>query len=570
MDREEIYNRIKEIYEKAIRKKGVPGILKAEKYSSLVKSLNDLFPMLKDKRYTIGMKIYWLLNGYEDFPKCIECGNSNKTNRCGIYGYKTEYCCRKCANGKHRLEKSKKTWIRNYGCDNPMKNSTIQKKGEQTNIKKYGTRNVFQNEDIKKKCEITKLLKYGDPNYLNKEKQKETNIKKYGCENPFGNKDIIKKIKETNIKKYGCDHIMKSDKFKKHILTKTLTTLLHKSYNNHICKNEFSKPVFSEEYYMKHREYDFEFDFECRRCGNRFTSAVYGGTMRRCPICFPCSTTSTSEHEIRYFISDLYNGVIEKKNRKMIYPLELDIYIPEKKIGIEYDGLYWHSELEGKFKEYHLNKTTECNKKGIRLIHIFEDEWEKHNESIKSMLRMIFGMKETVKLNGNETIYNINEKDFEKFHENNSIELFKESDEYYALEDVNGTILSAISVSVINEGIHISSFCNINGLYSIDHLKKCVSFLKNKYDNRNILYRIDRKNDILERYSDLGLKFETRIISPQFWYLKNGCEFRYWNTDYEKIKKTLKLFDETKTEYENMTMNKYTRIWDCGYFEIII
>ena len=73
----------------------------------------------------------------------------------------------------------------------------------------------------------------------------------------------------------------------------------------------------------------------------------------------------------------------------------------------------------------------------------------------------------------------------------------------------------------------------------------------------------------MDRYSDLGLKFETRIISPQFWYLKNGCEFRYWNTDYEKIKKTLKLFDETKTEYENMTKNKYTRIWDCGYFEII-
>ena len=65
--------------------------------------------------------------------------------------------------------------------------------------------------------------------------------------------------------------------------------------------------------------------------------------------------------------------------RNIIAPLEIDIFIPSKNIAIEYDGLYWHSsnKFSGRTieKKYHLNKTEQCLKKGIKLIHIFENEW---------------------------------------------------------------------------------------------------------------------------------------------------------------------------------------------------
>ena len=71
----------------------------------------------------------------------------------------------------------------------------------------------------------------------------------------------------------------------------------------------------------------------------------------------------------------------------------MDIYIPSKNIAIEYYGIYWHSELYVD-KDYHLNKTELCNDKGVKLIHIFEDEWVNKQDIVKSRLKNLFGLTE--------------------------------------------------------------------------------------------------------------------------------------------------------------------------------
>ena len=67
---------------------------------------------------------------------------------------------------------------------------------------------------------------------------------------------------------------------------------------------------------------------------------------------------------------------------------ELDFYIPEKKLAIEVDGSYWHSQIL-KDPKYHQNKSLECLNAGVRLIHIFEYEWiqDETREKIKQLLR---------------------------------------------------------------------------------------------------------------------------------------------------------------------------------------
>jgi very-short-patch-repair endonuclease len=67
------------------------------------------------------------------------------------------------------------------------------------------------------------------------------------------------------------------------------------------------------------------------------------------------------------------NDQIIENSRKIIQPYELDIYIPKKKIAIEFNGLYWHSS-ERKEKDYHYQKYKKCKEKGIKLIQIFEDD----------------------------------------------------------------------------------------------------------------------------------------------------------------------------------------------------
>lgn len=72
----------------------------------------------------------------------------------------------------------------------------------------------------------------------------------------------------------------------------------------------------------------------------------------------------------------------------MIAPKELDIYVPSKNVAFEMNGLYQHSDIFKK-RRYHALKTRSCEKAGIHLFHIFEDEWKKKPEQVKMMLKSI-------------------------------------------------------------------------------------------------------------------------------------------------------------------------------------
>ena len=101
---------------------------------------------------------------------------------------------------------------------------------------------------------------------------------------------------------------------------------------------------------------------------------------------------SNIEDEVLSFIYDIFSGEIQPNTRSIISPQELDIYIPEKKVAIEVDGIYWHSTNVGKDKNYHLNKTIECEKREIRLIHITEWEWLNKQDICKSILASSLGV----------------------------------------------------------------------------------------------------------------------------------------------------------------------------------
>ena len=98
---------------------------------------------------------------------------------------------------------------------------------------------------------------------------------------------------------------------------------------------------------------------------------------------------SEPEGEVADFLSQYVE--IERNTRSVIKPKELDIYIPSKKVGVEFNGLYWHSQYP---KKYHFEKYQICKEKGIRCIQIFEDEWRDKKEIVKSILLSAIGVYE--------------------------------------------------------------------------------------------------------------------------------------------------------------------------------
>lgn len=117
---------------------------------------------------------------------------------------------------------------------------------------------------------------------------------------------------------------------------------------------------------------------------------LYNGS--KCPKC--AVRKSSGEKELLGFIKGLFDGGVIAGDRTLIGPKEVDVYVPSKAIAVEYNGLWFHGDNFPDARMKHLRKTKAAEAKGVRLIHVFEDEWWYRNKAVKNALRCIFGKAE--------------------------------------------------------------------------------------------------------------------------------------------------------------------------------
>lgn len=138
------------------------------------------------------------------------------------------------------------------------------------------------------------------------------------------------------------------------------------------------------EYFSRQRQY---LDFKCKKCDficKKTLQSFERGSL--CPKCYPINK-SVAEIEIFEHIKGLGFDAVVNGDRDLIKPKEIDIMLKQKHFGIEYNGLYWHSDvIDSTEKSDMLYKTKECKKLGVKLMHIFSDEWEYKKEICKSMI----------------------------------------------------------------------------------------------------------------------------------------------------------------------------------------
>lgn len=158
---------------------------------------------------------------------------------------------------------------------------------------------------------------------------------------------------------------------------------------------------------------------------NHEWQAVVSDRVRgsQCPNCSARQQTSKAEKEIAEFLKDNNQIIIQNSRNLLQGRKELDIFIPEKNIAIEFNGLYWHSDATGTEKEYHYNKWKQCQDKGIQLITIWEDDWKNKKNLVKQMLAHKIGFSDQDKLYARKTVVRtINKKVADDFLNNNHIQ----------------------------------------------------------------------------------------------------------------------------------------------------
>ena len=244
--------------------------------------------------------------------------------------------------------------------------------------------------------------------------------------------------------------------------------------------------------------------------------------------------------------------------------------MPIKKIAIEVNGVYWHSESMGKYRDYHLYKTIKCDELGVKLIHILDYEWLFKKPIIKSLLLSQLG------LIGNKIyarkceIKEITDTPLlREFLDNNHIQGYTHSKINLGLY-YNGDLVSVMTFgrnrfSKNKNEFEMIRFCNVLNTLVIGGMSKLFKHFIRYYNLNNtpIISFSDRRFFNGDGYRMLEFDF-IKNTPPSYIYFKNYKILNRISCQKHKLNKLLDNFDPNKTEYENMKLNGWKRVWDCG------
>ena len=257
------------------------------------------------------------------------------------------------------------------------------------------------------------------------------------------------------------------------------------------------------------------------------------------------SGSSYFEKEICEFVKSIYSNEIVENDRKIIYPKELDIYIPDYNVAIEYNGTYWHSSLY-KDKNYHYDKSKLCEEKGIRLIHIWEYEWENERQRpiLENIILSACGKIQNKIYARNCKIEIRESKNMKQFFEENNIQGFRGGKFAICLIYNNEVVMSYImGKAFFGKGKYeweVIRGATKLGCSVIGGASKIWKYFKNNYNPQSCVYYVDYNyfNGQSIQYLD------------NFKFIKTQPSFKNWWRTENKIKNRDPLHHEKIKELE--------------------
>ena len=276
------------------------------------------------------------------------------------------------------------------------------------------------------------------------------------------------------------------------------------------------------------------------------------------------------ENEVSDFVESL--GVKVDRHRKdLLNGLEIDIYIPDKKIGIEFNGTYWHSE-EIKGKTYHLNKTLRAYKKGIHLIHIFEYEWadeQKRRKILDMLRRMINPSSNTIVYARKTELREVGSSESTEFLEENHLQGSINSSINYGLYYNNELVaLMTFGKPRFNKEYQweLHRLAYKNGVIVVGGADKLFKHFIKENNPSSIISYCDISKFDGHVYPRLGFKATlSDITEPNYMWVESHTNIalpRYKTMKHKLLAAGLGTPD--MTENDIMESLGYTKVYDCG------
>ena len=304
---------------------------------------------------TFSEKIYLIANGRTEKEKCGICGKPRAKFISQKVGYR-QSCSSSCESTKLKIQR---TCVERFGVPNPFQSDFIKDKIADTVNERYGG-------------SFTKTQAY-------REQTERTCITKYNTQHHSQNSEIKRKSIQTRMERYGVQYSLQNP---------DIQAATRVSYNQTIGDRLTAK--FIEDFELL--EYTpRKSRFLCRTCDSVFTQKIYNGKAPRCYFCFP--PFLKKEREFVKAVSAHFSTLrVITNDRSVIAPKEIDLWFPELGVGIEFDGQYWHSfgkeeNVPAERKFHLLNKQILADSKGVIVLHVQEQEWDRDPSGVLEKIK---------------------------------------------------------------------------------------------------------------------------------------------------------------------------------------
>jgi hypothetical protein len=543
------------------------NFLKNKKY---LNDLNKLFSLDSDNTHLL---FYMYVYDITGIPSCDFCKKRKLKFESMNHGFKKHCGDSSCAK-KSRAKSQSIAW-------KSKDKDKIVKKTQKTNLEKYGKPSNLSKGTDSRVHAINKMIeKYGvnHPSKSSKiqETKKKNNLKKWGTEHTLQSDVVRNKIEKTNIKKWGVKTIGSS----KELTEKGRATQIKNRFND---LNKRADKINIELFYI---DDVYRVNCKCKVCSNTYNN-IHRLTINRaiasgetfCTKCNPniLNYRSRGEMEIADFLTDYGIEFISNKKSMFNNDYEVDIIIPSKKLGIEFNGLYWHSELN-KGQKYHSNKKIHCSNYGYDIINIWEDDWNDpiKKSIIKSKLKVKLGIVKSKIGARSCKIKKINSKEAKIFLNNNHLYGYVNSKVklglYYKDELVSvmtfGKPRSFVSGKSSKYEWEMLRFATKKDLVVVGGISKFINFFNKHYLNVNLISYADCDwyGFTSKSYQNAGFNL-IKKTDPGYWWVVNGYRHNRFNYTRWKLKDIKK--SETVDEY--MNERGHYKVWNTGnlLFEFI-
>ena len=467
-------------------------------------------------------------------------------------------------------EKTKRTMLERYGVEHALQSEQFLNKSKQTCKKHFGTEFPGKSDVVREKIRKTNLERYGREYGFDYDKVKKTNREKYGVENPFANEEIKEKIRKTNLERYGVDNIFKNLDFKRYVHGVNKQKFLETHPD--IIDVEYipdQQPVYIIKCHNNSCELCKEKCFKLTR--NQYYNRI-SHNIELCPIKNPLCISSNTSIEI--FIKELldkYNIEYKSNSRSILGSKELDIYIPSKKLAIECNGCYWHSESKKPNNSYHIAKMRECEKRGIQLMQIWED-WIIHKpEIVKSLVLSKLGIYEDRIYARKCVLREVPATECTNFLENNHLQgsvngsvrlgLYRDNNELVSIM-VFGKKRKSVNGASSDDVYELYRYCNKKNIQVIGGASKLFTHFVKNYNPIQI--ESFSSNDISDGglYKILGFAKEPKI-SRSYWYI-NSTMHRMHRFSFRKSELIKQGCDPSLSESQITESMGLLKIYDSG------